>query len=371
MAVGSEVIHAPARPRYQVDTTGWVGRGAVAVGIAFVPIVVPWLLGSDWAQRCTLAAIYAVIGLSMNILVGYAGQISLGQQAFVGVGALAAANLAGSGINDADPFSFGLSFVAAAAIGAGTAVLLGAVALRIKGLYLALVTLVFGSVAADAVFTVEGLNGHSAGVPATRPTALAGNYQFYLFCLAIVVVVLYVDWSFTRTKAGRAVNALRENESVAQAFAVNVMGYKLLAFSISGAMAGLAGAMYAFWNQSFSDKDFTSTAGFQKALIFLVMVVVGGLGSRAGVVIASAFFGLLDPLLSLGFDLVGASNWYIDHKNYIPGFIGALLLLQTIVMNPGGLGQVVRPLGRWLGGSRFSLHDDAASVDTGPAHVRA
>src|SRR5439155_24746161 len=137
------------------------------------------------------------------------------------------------------PCGFGLRSMAGAGIGAATAVLLGAVALRVKGLYWALVTLVFGSVSAEAVFTVERLNGHSAGVPATRPNALAGNYQFYLFCLAVVLLVLYVDWSFTRTKAGRAVNALRENESVAQAFAVNVMGYKLLAFSISGAMAGL------------------------------------------------------------------------------------------------------------------------------------
>jgi branched-chain amino acid transport system permease protein len=263
--------------------------------------------------------------------------------------------------------------LAAAGVGAGTAMLLGAVALRIRGLYLALVTLVFGSVAADAVFTIESLNGQSAGVPATRPDALAGEGGFYLFCVAIVLLAIYVDWSFTKSKAGRAVNALRENELAAQAFAVNVMGYKLLAFSISGAMAGLAGAMFAFWNQSFSDKDFTSTAGFTKALIFLVMVVVGGLGSRGGVVIASLFFGLLDPLLSKIFDVIGAGNWFVDHKNYIPGFIGALLLLQTIVMNPGGLGQVVRPVGRWLGGGRFTFHDEAGSAkqSSGAPSVRA
>jgi branched-chain amino acid transport system permease protein len=101
------------------------------------------------------------------------------------------------------------------------------------------------------------------------------------------------------------------------------------------------------------------------------MVVVGGLGSRAGVVVASAFFGLLDPLLKWSFDLVGASNWFIDHKNYVPGFIGAVLLLQTIIMNPGGIGQIVRPIGRWLGGARFTFHDDQAGTDSRGAHVRA
>src|SRR4051812_21924835 len=117
MVTASELLRPTTQPHQQrTRTGGWVGRIAVVIGIALVPLAVPWSLGSSHAQQCTLAAIYAVIGLSMNILVGYAGQISLGQQAFVGVGALAAANLAHTGTNPADPFSFGLSIVAAAAI---------------------------------------------------------------------------------------------------------------------------------------------------------------------------------------------------------------------------------------------------------------
>ena len=108
---------------------------------------------------------------------------------------------------------------------------------------------------------------------------------------------------------------------------VNVLGYKLLGFVISGAMAGLAGGLFAFWNQSFSDKDFTNPAGINKALIFIVMVVVGGLGNRIGVIVASAFFaalaaieitasgaisvsgGILSAVVPLATKCTGASMW--------------------------------------------------------------
>ena len=90
-----------------------------------------------------------------------------------------------------------------------------------------------------------------------------------------------------------------------------------------------------------------------------------------GVLIASTFFAVLDPLLQGLFRMLGWANFYIDHKFYITSIIGATLLLQTVIMNPGGLGQVVRPITRWLAGERFSLHDESGPIHTGTAHVRA
>src|SRR3954454_19509698 len=153
MVVGSDALSAP---RLAVGSvSGFFARGLVLAALRGVVVGVPFWRGSGVLSDCSLAAIYAIVGLSMNILVGYAGQISLGQQAFVGVGALTAANVANTGYNPADPFPLGLSIAASVGIGAATALVLGAVALRIRGLYLALVTLVFGAVAADAVFTVS------------------------------------------------------------------------------------------------------------------------------------------------------------------------------------------------------------------------
>src|SRR3954447_5039933 len=187
MAAGSDTLleKLPA-PRVAVASFGGLFlRGLVLAAIVAVVLGVPFWRGASVLSDCSLAAIYAVIGISMNILVGYAGQISLGQQAFVGVGALVASNIVHTNtVAATDPFLFALSIAAAVGIGAATALVLGAVALRISGLYLALVTLVFGAVAADVVFTIESLNGHSAGVTAVRPDALAGDGAFYVFCLA-------------------------------------------------------------------------------------------------------------------------------------------------------------------------------------------
>jgi branched-chain amino acid transport system permease protein len=314
------------------------------------------------------AAIFVMVGLSMNVLTGYTGQISLGHQAFVGLGALTAANVVHTGIVDADPFTFSIGFVCAAAASAAAALLLGAVALRVKGLYLALVTLVFGGVFADTIFTLPRLNGQDAGVSAYRPTALASEYRYYLFTLLLVAICIYVDVFVRRTKVGRGLIALRENELVAAANGVNVLSYKLLAFTISGAMAGLAGGAAAFWSQEFSDKNYLSVPGFNLALTFVVMVVVGGLSNRGGVIGAAIFFALVSPLSPLLQWIASHTGWgtfYGNNNFYISNVIGATLLLQTVIMNPGGLGQVIRPFARWFAGHKFTLHDPDGDAGVG------
>ena len=349
------------RPGVSVTPDSRVARSVLPRVIAGVLLLLLLLLvpahSADWAGYASFASVFVMVGLSMNVLTGYTGQISLGHQAFVGLGALTAANVIHTNTTAADPFMFGVGFVLAAVASGGAAVLLGAVALRIRGLYLALVTLIFGSVLADAIFTLPSLNGQDAGVSAYRPTALAGNYAYYLFTLALVGVCYYVDVCVRRSKVGRGLVALRDNELVASAFGVNVLGYKLLGFTVSGAMAGLAGAAFAFRSQLFSDKDFTSVPGFNLALTFVVIAVVGGLANRGGVIAAAIFFALVNPLLEGLAAHTGWSDFYGGHKFYISNAIGATLLLQTVIMNPGGLGQVIRPFTRWFAGHKFSLHD--------------
>src|SRR5947209_18626390 len=162
---------------------GWLARAVAFAPVLLLVLVLPSHSG-DWTNDAIFAAIYAMVGLSMNVLVGYTGQISLGQQAFLGIGALTAANVVHTGTNVPDPFTFALGMVAAMAVSAGGALVLGAVALRIRGLYLALVTLVFGSVTADAIFTIPALNGNDAGVSAYRPRASTPGDSYYLFAIA-------------------------------------------------------------------------------------------------------------------------------------------------------------------------------------------
>lgn len=354
-----------------VRSVGLAARAIVLLSLAWLVLLLPSKVSSEHTQEASLAVIFAVVGLSLHLLVGYTGQISLGHQAFVGTGALVASNVASTGINRADPLSFALGLLAAGAVGAAVALVLGSVALRITGLYLALVTLVFGGVAGSAIFGIEALNGQSAGVPAVRPDFLATNIRFYYFCLVVLAIVIYLDVQLTKSKTGRALNALRENELVAKAFAIDVTGYKLFAFALSGAIAGVAGGLFAFRVEGFSDKNFAGQLGFRLALVFIVMVVVGGLGSRAGVIVAAAFFGLLDVLLHGLFSALGMDAFYADRKEYLPGLIGSLLLLQTVVMNPRGVGQLADPILHWLRGGRFSLHSGGSAMSAGSSDVRA
>lgn len=348
-----------AEPRPSVP--GRVLRGLVLLLVAWVVIELPTNMGPDFLDEVSKAPIYAMVGLSLNILIGYTGQLSLGHQGFVGVGAFAAAY---SATEHGVPFA--LSVLIAVVFGAVGALLLGLVALRIRGLYLALITLVFGLTLEASLFQVDAITQGGAGQQVERPAFLAGesgDQRFYWFCLAILAGIVYIDWRLTRTKTGRALFALRENERVAAAFGINVTAFKLLAFVLSGAIAGLAGAMWSYDSSVANGADFN----FFLALTFVLMTVVGGLNSRVGVIVGSTVFALLDYALehiaflrNLMHDIFGAN------AQFAPRLIGAVLLLSTLILNPGGIAQQIRPITRWLGGGPFTFRHDH---DTGVGAV--
>jgi branched-chain amino acid transport system permease protein len=366
-AVDAAVTESPvAEARFRPSLPGWLARGLLLVPVAwFVLKMLP--SGPDTAGRATEWVVFALVGISLNIIIGYTGQLSLGHQGFVGIGAFAAAySLTVHGV----PFAAALAI--AVVVGGLFALLLGFVALRITGLYLSLITLVFGLTLEQSLFQQPDLTNGGAGQPAFKPDALIEPRTYYYFCLAILAVILYVDWRLTRTKVGRALFALRENERVAAAFGINVTAYKLLAFVLSGAIAGLAGALFAFKAENVTGEDYD----FFLALTFVLMVVVGGLNSRFGVVVGALIFSPLG--LEYAIDhFQWLHDFLVDGFLFIPGFgeeriqfaprlIGALLLLLTLLQFPGGIAQQLKPITRWVGGGRFSLHDDSHG---GPAAV--
>ena len=160
--------------------------------------------------------------------------------------------------------------------------------------------------------------------------------------------------------------ALKENERVAEAFGINVTTFKLLAFVLSGGLAGLAGALYAYRVGNVVGTDF----GFFLALTFVLMTVVGGLGNRIGVILGGTLFAVLDYLLAGPLNILergfvsGGSALGFNVNNleqYDVAFIGALGLLLTLVFNPGGIAQQNKPFFDWLAGKPFSLHGDKDS----------
>jgi branched-chain amino acid transport system permease protein len=359
MAAAHEAVSlADFRPA----AAGLAARALAAVVLAAAVLALPRALDTTQDLWLGLAAIYAVIGLSVNIITGHAGQISLGHQAFVGIGAFMSAFVVKSvGNFPEDPTTglviapstvatadFWVGLTVAGVTGTVMAVLLGLVALRIRGLYLALITLAFGLMTETTIFNWRAFTGGGAGAATPRPAAFVSNEAYAYVCLGILAVFLFVDWRLVKTRAGRAITAFRNDERVAATLGVNVTLYKLLSFGVAGFLAGVAGGLFGHWNQAVQALDFE----LRTALVWVLMAVVGGLGSRAGVVIGSAFFAVFPLYLSAvaggaTINLPGVGEVLIQT---LSPFFGAFLLLITITLYPGGIGQQILPFRRWMAG---------------------
>ena len=330
---------------------GWAARGTVMALLAVIVLLVPALREPSDVRLFSQAVIYAVIGLSLNVLLGYTGQISLGHQAFVGIGAFTSAYVVSV---QGQPFF--LAIGVAMVVGALQAAVLGGVSLRIRGLYFALITLSYGIVAEESLFAIQSLTGGGAGQPAPLPPGFNTPHRYYYLCLAFLAAVLWVDYRMMKTKGGRALLALRENPRVAATFGIDVRMFTLFSFVVAGVFAALGGALLAH-NSEFV---VATVFDFRLALVFVIMTVVGGLRSRTGVVIGSAFFALLGYFIET-FHVEGvlkAIPFAPDlTKELAPLVVGPILLLLTLTLYPGGIGQQIRPVQKWLRGGPFDLHD--------------
>lgn len=326
------------RERWRPSPEGLAARLAAIAVLGLIVLAIPHLIPGVFVNVAALAAVYAVVALSMNVLIGYAGQISLGHQAFLGVGAFTAAY-----VLTTMEMPYPVALVAAMGTGAGAALLLGFVALRVRGLYLALVTLTYAIFAQNVIFNWRPLTGGGAGLGAPRPDFVNGDIAYVYYCIAVLALVLLFDVRLVKSKAGRAIQALRDDERVAAAWGINVTGYKLLAFVISGSIAGLAGILFAGIEQVVAPADF----GIALGLIFLLMTVVGGVGVRSGVVQGGILFAILPTLLDRSH-----ANWHVFPFTAIDALweplIGALLLILTLVAFPGGIAQQQEHARRWL-----------------------
>lgn len=346
-------LHADTRPATNTSSTtlgetndprvawrpsreGYIARGvAWAIIVAFV-LAIPHLVPVTQINIVSRAAVYGIVALSMNVLLGYAGQVSLGHQAFFGIGAF------GSGyfITEAG-MGWVAGIIGATVIGGLFSLLLGAIALRVRGFYFAIVTIAFGLFTQEVIFNIRAVTRGGAGMPADRPAFIAGDIAYAYACIAALVLVWLFDWRLTATKAGRAIEALRDDERVAASWGINVRGFMLLAFAISGAVAGLAGGLFASIEQVVTPPTFSFTLG----LTFMLMTVVGGLRSRPGVVTGGIVFAALPFLLEAAHKL----SWWPDFIGPLwEPLIGAILLLLTLIFFPGGIAQQNEHLYRWL-----------------------
>lgn len=300
------------RSEWRPGLGGVLARGIVlALILAFFIWIPHWITKSPdqpnlaWVFALATAMVYGIIALSMNVLMGYTGQVSLGHAAFVGIGAFTS----GFFLTElGQPWIVGV--MAGVLSGVVVAIVLGGIALRLKGLYLALVTIAYGALAERSLFNITAFTGGGGGRSAPRPDFAETDIRYYYLCMLGLAIVWFLDWRLTASKSGRAIEALRDDERVAASWGISITGFKLLAFIISGAMAGFAGALFASIETVVSPNSF----GFSVSLTFVLMTVVGGLRSRPGVVMGGFVFALLPRVLTDAERIWGHG----DHANSLP-----------------------------------------------------
>jgi len=374
--VGSFSFSARRRPiPERLREIWWVrGLSTTALGLLLaIALVLPYLVTRP-SRHLLYASIlaFAICALSMTIVTGWAGQLSLGQMAFAGIGALFAAGFNrgftfGVGIGDRwELFSVTLprvpyliSMLLAAGMAAATAALIGLGALRVKGLLLAVTTFAFAMAAQQYLYRRPMLNGgNSQSIPFRRgslgPLDLASQRAYYYLCLGILVVLLVVVARLRRSGIGRSIIGVRENEYTAAAYTVSPTRTKLLAFSLAGGIAGLGGALLGglVQNIPYTERLFQIT----DSLRLVSIVVIGGLGTLMGPVVGALW-------------VVGLPAFWPDNE-LVPLFTSSIGLLILLLYFPGGLIQITYSardaLLRW---AESRLPDAPSKTSTAPPAV--
>ncbi len=335
-----EGVAAPAaRPPAAVRAGlgGFTTRQLVQGAIAVVAVLaLPWVIGTALSGTVGTVMIFILLGLGLNIVVGFAGLLDLGYVAFFAFGAYATAVLTGGQVNTtegaADPaFSLGLNFYIAVPLvvllAAGVGLLIGSPVLRLRGDYLAIVTLGLGEVVSTLVTSkwAEGLVGGPQGMRDITganigPTDFQNNPRhFYYLALVFVLLALYTSWRLQYSRVGRAWNAMREDEQVADAMGISITRYKLLAFATGGAIGSLGGALLAVQLGSLTPRSFDVNV----SILALAVVILGGLGSLRGVMIGA-------------FALVGLPGFLREFEEFRPLALGAVII-AIMLLRPQGI----------------------------------
>jgi branched-chain amino acid transport system permease protein len=321
---------------------GNVIRGAVIVALlALVVFAVPSLVGSDWITTFTSVAIYAVAALGFGILYGRVGMISLGQVALLTIGCWVGARIA-----YASSLPFPLLLLATGAITCVIGVLVGLPALRLSGLYLALITLMFAGATTIVLSVTDfpngggGFKGRSltgalttSTPPVRRPSWAEGDTAFYRYTVIVCALLFLIALVHVAAKPGRAWASIRESEPAALAAGVNITLYKLWAFALASFVTGVAGCLLAA--QVGVPRAITFQT--QDSLTLAAAAMIGGIFSLWGAVVAGIFQQLVPFLFQ--------AQWGIN-SNLVLILFG-VGLVQVLLTAPGGLSQQVpKDLGR-------------------------
>ncbi len=334
--------------------------------VIFYPVIDPFLFGSGTAGRLSGyndAGYYVILALGLNIVVGFAGLLDLGYVAFFAIGAYAWGIFGSTQLGFISPIQipsnilsglFWPMLLVTALIAAGFGVLLGAPTLRLRGDYLAIVTLGFGEIVPVVFLNLDNLTNGTNGIVGVHSPAFFGipwsqitPIPYYYLILALIGLTIFANIRLRDSRLGRAWIAIREDEIAAASSGVNLVRTKLFAFGAGAFFSGLAGAYYSAKLGGVSPDTF----GFGDSVIYLAMVVIGGLGSIPGVIVGAItvysinlfILNSLDSLASDPTSFLHGINQFI--VTYIPGFtfgnirnlVFGIILIVIMIFRPAGL----------------------------------
>jgi branched-chain amino acid transport system permease protein len=329
----------------------WAGVVLIAVALAVLPFVAG-LIGQAWVRILNFAMIYVMLALGLNIVVGFAGLLDLGYIAFYAVGAYMYALLA------SPHFNIHLPFWVILPMGAGLAcifgVLLGAPTLKLRGDYLAIVTLGFGEIIRIFLnnlnapvnvtngpqgvnlidpFRIDGFTFSRAGPILGIP--FSGPQKYYYVLLLLTIIVIVINLRLQNSRLGRAWEAIREDEVAAKAMGINTRNVKLLAFAMGASFGGIAGGIFSATQEFVSPESF----GLFESIIVLAMVVLGGMGHIPGVILGAVMLTLLPEVLRYTMEPLQMALFgrvWIDAET-IRLLVFGLALVAIMLLRPAGL----------------------------------
>jgi branched-chain amino acid transport system permease protein len=322
------------RTRYEQDLTLLTTRLERASLAVFVLALLAFpLVASAFQLDLACQVFLASVGaLSLMLLTGYAGQISLGHAGLIAAGAFTVGIL----FRETNA-PFWITLPAAALVGALLGIIFGLPSLRLRGLYLAVSTLALHFVVIYLGGEYESRRGFSTGIVIDPPSivgvSISDGRVWYFILLAAAVATLLMCLNLMRARTGRAWRAIRAHETVAEALGIGIAGYKVLAFVISSAITAVAGALFAYY------RGFVSVEAFSLFLTiqYLAMVIVGGMGSLLGALLGAAFVTLFPYVIEAGLLALPGAQRYADLLFAVNYAAFGLVMILFLIFEPLGL----------------------------------
>jgi len=305
------------------------------LAVIILAALLPLIINDDYFLRViTIAGVFTILTLSLNLVTGFTGQFCLGWAAFYGIGAYTSALLA---------MKLGLSFWLTLPLGGLMAalfgILLGIPTMRLKDIYLAITTLGFGEIIRLIMLNWTDLTRGSMGLPGIPSPQLFGyefstNLPYYYLILILVLITVFTMYRLIDSRIGRALIAIREDDLAAKTVGIDITAYKVMAFAIGAFFAGIAGSFYAHYT-SFIDPH---TFSFMESISILAMVVLGGMGSITGSIIGAVILSVIPEMLR------GLSEYRM--------IIFGLIMMAVMIIRPQGIMGKGREFAKSAGKSR-------------------